>query len=334
MMRIFRNKEIRLLFLFQSVLLLAFLSFHVLFEENTVLILALYGAASMMFYLYFTKRRYQKIDLLTKEVDQVLFQDQFTPISQYEEGELSILRTQIHKMNLKLQENQSALQKEKVHLVESLQDISHQVRTPLTTLFLLAERLKEEDLPAHRRRSLLQEEVRHLRQIDWLIGSLLKMAKLDADTAVFEEKNVQVEELLLKALDPLRIPLELRNQEVVLHLEPGASFLGDLSWSAEAVTNLLKNAMEHMEPGKKIIVEARENVLFTEVVQKDEGPGIPEEDLPHLFERFYKGKNAKENSVGIGLALSRMILTKQKGTLKAENALEGGAKFTLRIYKS
>ena len=333
-MKIFRNKEIRGLLLFQSLLLLSFLSLSLLFEENNSLILALYGASSMMSYLYFTSRRYQKIDLLTKEVDQVLFQDQFTPISQYEEGELSILRTQIHKMNLKLQENQSALQKEKVHLVESLQDISHQVRTPLTTLFLLAERMKEEDLPVHRRRSLLQEEVRHLRQIDWLIGSLLKMAKLDADTAVFEKKKVLVEELLLKALDPLRIPLELRNQEVLLHLEPGASFQGDLSWSAEAVTNLMKNAMEHMEPGKKIVVEARENVLFTEVVLKDQGPGIPEEDLPHLFERFYKGKNAKENSVGIGLALSRMILTKQNGTLKAENALEGGAKFTLRIYKS
>lgn len=333
-MKIFRNKEIRSLLLFQSLLLLSFLSLSLLFEEDNSLILALYGASSMMSYLYFTSRRYQKIDLLTKEVDQVLFQDQFTPISQYEEGELSILRTQIHKMNLKLQENQSALQKEKVHLVESLQDISHQVRTPLTTLFLLAERMKEEDLPVHRRRSLLQEEVRHLRQIDWLIGSLLKMAKLDADTAVFEKKKVLVEELLLKALDPLRIPLELRNQEVLLHLEPGASFQGDLSWSAEAVTNLMKNAMEHMEPGKKIVVEARENVLFTEVVLKDQGPGIPEEDLPHLFERFYKGKNAKENSVGIGLALSRMILTKQNGTLKAENALEGGAKFTLRIYKS
>lgn len=333
-MKIFRNKEIRGLLLFQSFLLLSFLSLSLLFEVNNFLILALYGAASMMSYLYFTGRRYQKIDLLTKEVDQVLFQDQFTPISQYEEGELSILRTQIHKMNLKLQENQSALQKEKVHLVESLQDISHQVRTPLTTLFLLAERMKEEDLPVHRRRSLLQEEVRHLRQIDWLIGSLLKMAKLDADTAVFEKKKVLVEELLFKALDPLRIPLELRNQEVLLHLEPGASFQGDLSWSAEAVTNLLKNAMEHMEPGKRIVVEARENVLFTEVVLKDQGPGIPEEDLPHLFERFYKGKNAKENSVGIGLALSRMILTKQNGTLKAENALEGGAKFTLRIYKS
>lgn len=333
-MKIFRNKEIRSLLLFQSLLLLSFLSLSLLFEEDNSLILALYGASSMMSYLYFTSRRYQKIDLLTKEVDQVLFQDQFTPISQYEEGELSILRTQIHKMNLKLQENQSALQKEKVHLVESLQDISHQVRTPLTTLFLLAERMKEEDLPVHRRRSLLQEEVRHLRQIDWLIGSLLKMAKLDADTAVFEKKKVLVEELLLKALDPLRIPLELRNQEVLLHLEPGASFQGDLSWSAEAVTNLMKNAMEHMEPGKKILVEARENVLFTEVVLKDQGPGIPEEGLPHLFERFYKGKNAKENSVGIGLALSRMILTKQNGTLKAENALEGGAKFTLRIYKS
>ena len=334
MMKIFRNKEIRVLLLFQCLLLAALLTLTVFFPEKAFLILALYGCASMMSYLYFTGRRYKKIDLLTKEVDQVLFQDQFTPISQYEEGELSILRTQIHKMNLKLQENQIALHKEKVHLVEALQDISHQVRTPLTTLFLLAERMKEEDLPVNRRRSLLQEEVRHLRQIDWLIGSLLKMAKLDADTAVFEKKEVQVKDLLLKALDPLRIPLELRDQEVLLHLEEGASFMGDLSWSAEALTNLLKNAMEHMEPGKKILVEARENVLFTEVVIKDEGPGIPEEDLPHLFERFYKGKNAKENSVGIGLALSRMILIKQNGTLKAENALEGGAKFTLRIYKS
>lgn len=333
-MKLFRNKEIRRLLLFQGLLLVLFLSLSFIIPRFGWILMILYGVFTMGSYLLFTKRRYRKIDLLIKDVDEVLFKEQFAPISQYEEGELSILRTQIHKMNLKLQENQSALQKEKVHLVEALQDISHQVRTPLTTLFLLAERLRDEDLTAHSRRNLLQEEVRHLRQIDWLIGSLLKMAKLDADTAVFEEKRVPVESLLQKALDPLRIPLELRDQEVVLAIQPGASFKGDLSWSAEALTNLMKNAMEHMEPGKKIHVEVKENVLYTEMVIRDEGPGIPEEDLPHLFERFYKGKNAKENSVGIGLALSRMIFIKQNGTLKVENAHEGGAKFTCRIYKS
>lgn len=332
-MRLFRNKEIQLLFLLQGALLMLALLVFWMERVPAALLLILYGILSMGSYLLFTKGRYRRIDQLTKEVDQVLFKEQFTPISQYEEGELSILRTQIHKMNLKLQENQSALQKEKMHLVEALQDISHQIRTPLTTLFLLAERLKEDPLPQQRRRTLLQEEIRHLRQIDWLIGSLLKMAKLDADTAVFEEKTVLVSELVLKALDPLRIPMELREQSVVLQIQEGASFRGDFSWSAEAMTNLLKNAMEHMDPGGKIYVTAEENVLFTELVLRDEGPGIPQEDLPHLFERFYKGKNAKENSVGIGLALSRMILAKQRGTLKAENALDGGAKFTIRFYR-
>lgn len=332
-MKLFRNQEIKHLLLVQSVLLLFSLVLSLLTPWSTGILL-IYGGLTLFSYLQFTKRRYLKIDALTKEVDEVLFKEQFTPISQYEEGELSILRTQIHKMNLKLQEKQSALQKEKIHLVESLQDISHQVRTPLTTLFLLADRLKEEGVSDRTRRTLVQEEVRHLRQIDWLIGSLLKMAKLDADTAVFEEKTVLVKDLMLKAMDPLRIPMELREQEVVLQIGEGASFKGDLSWSAEAVTNLLKNAMEHMEPGGKIYVEAMENVLFTEIVLRDQGPGIPKEDLPYLFERFYKGKNAKENSVGIGLALSRMILSKQKGTLKAENALEGGARFIVRFYKA
>jgi signal transduction histidine kinase len=126
--------------------------------------------------------------------------------------------------------------------------------------------------------------------------------------------------------------MELRDLELKLSVSDEA-FTGDLYWSVEALSNILKNCMEHTPAGGRIEIKASENALYTEIIVSDSGPGIDPEDLPHLFERFYKGKNSSENTVGIGLALSRMIAAEQNGIIKAENGKARGAVFTLRFYK-
>ena len=136
-----------------------------------------------------------------------------------------------------------------------------------------------------------------------------------------------------KADAPLEIAMELKGITLETEITEESSFSGDMKWTSEAVENIVKNCMEHTPAGGKIIMTGRENAVFSELVITDNGEGIPEEDLPHLFERFYKGKNSSEESVGIGLALAHMIVTKQRGTLKAENRREGGARFTIRFYK-
>lgn len=140
--------------------------------------------------------------------------------------------------------------------------------------------------------------------------------------------------LIREATEALEIPLDIRSQTLVVDCEEEVSYTGDRAWMREALSNIVKNCMEHTPEKGTIWVQAVENAIYTEIVVRDNGPGIEKKDLPHLFERFYKGENSSEKSVGIGLALARMIIASQNGTVSAENSKEGGAKFSIRFYKS
>ncbi|HCW73028.1 MAG TPA: sensor histidine kinase [Clostridiaceae bacterium] len=332
-MGIFRNPELKKHLIIQVLILVVLTYAGIYRDPYTGLMVFLASSLMLLTNVVFTFRRYGVIAKLTDEIDDVLHKDTFKPISMYEEGELSILSTQIHKMNKKLEEQKSALLHDKVYLSESLADISHQIRTPLTALNLTCDLLLEDDLQPGRRKSLVKEQMKLLDQIDWLISALLKLAKLDARTAKMAKEKVMVKDLLRRATEPLGIAMEIKEQELKVNQTGEESYKGDIYWSAEALLNILKNSMEHTQPGGTISIDVSENVLFTEIIIKDDGMGIDKEDLPHLFERFYKGKSSSQTSVGIGLALTRMIITQQGGTVKAENNLDKGAKFTIRFYR-
>ena len=331
-MGIFRNPELKKHLLIQVLILVVLTLVGFSRDSFTGVMVLLSSSLMMLTNVFFTFRRYSVLAKLTDEIDEVLHKDVFRPISMYEEGELSILSTQIHKMNKRLEEQKSALLHDKVYLSESLADISHQIRTPLTALNLTCDLLLDEDLQPGRRKSLVKEQMKLLDQIDWLISALLKLAKLDARTANMAKEKVLVKDLLRRATEPLGIAMEIKEQELSVTMSGEESYMGDIYWSTEALLNVLKNSMEHTERGGRISLEVSENVLYTEIIIRDNGPGIQKEDLPHLFERFYKGKSSSHNSVGIGLALARMIITQQGGTIKAENNKDQGAKFTIRFY--
>ncbi len=236
-------------------------------------------------------------------------------------------------MTVRLKEQTDALQRDKVRLSQAIADISHQLRTPLTAMNLTASMLSGEDLTDQRRLELARELKRSLGRMDWLVEALLKLAQLDAGTAQMKREPVALEALIEQASKPLLIPMELRNQELQITIKD-ESFIGDFQWTLEAIANVLKNAVEHTPAGGTVSVTAEENALFTGLVIEDSGPGFAPEELPHLFQRFYKGKNARPESVGIGLALARQIIAEQNGTISAANRPEGGARFTLRFYKS
>ena len=285
----------------------------------------------MLVFCFSTYKRYQRISSLADDIDQVLHGDSSIDFDNYSEGELSILHSEIYKMTIRLREQQQKLMKDKEYLADSLADISHQIRTPLTSINLLVERLSAFGLTDECRHQLTNELYELLDRIDWLITTLLKISKLDAGAVQFNKEMFSLEMLINKSCAPLLIPIELRGQELIIRTD--GNFYGDPAWTSEAVGNIVKNCMEHTPDGGRIEINAAENALYSEIVIKDNGTGVSAEDLPHIFERFYKGKDSDGKSFGIGLALSRMIIAGQKGTVKAENRKNAGAMFTIRFYK-
>lgn len=275
--------------------------------------------------------RYRRLQKLSNDLDELLIFGTPLPIREYNEGELSILANHIQKLTLRLKESAETVKADKAFLADSLADISHQLRTPLTAMNLTATMLRSKELSDERRLGLAKDLQELLTRTDWLVESLLKLSKLDAGTVALAKETVSVQKLISRSAAPIAIPMDLRSQQLVVNCT-GEQFSGDLIWSAEALGNILKNCMEHTPEGGTITITATETALFTQITVEDTGLGFAEKDIPHLFERFYKGSNASENSYGIGLALARTVIAAQNGTVQAMNG-SVGAKFVIKFYK-
>ena len=294
--------------------------------------LAAVGVAGVIHFAS-TWRRYEHLRGLAEQLDQFLHGEWELDFGQHQEGELSILQDEIRKMTGTLRQQADALQGEKQYLCDAITDLSHQLRTPLTSLNLIQTMLEEPGLEQERRAELLRQLKTLLRRIDDLLVVLLKMARIDAGAVAFASEPVRVAELAETAAGPLWIPLELKGQMLTFHGEKEAAFCGDMAWSAEALGNILKNCIEHTPEGGRIDVRWQENGVYTEICVEDDGPGIAAEDLPHILERFYKGKHQDNAGFGVGLAFARMVISAQNGVLTVENRREGGARFIVRFYK-
>ena len=279
------------------------------------------------------KTRYKKIAALSDEVDRILHGYESYNLDQFSEGELSILQSELVKMTIRLREQAEQLQADKLYLADSLADISHQIKTPLTSINLAVALLAEPNLPQDRRVALIGDISRSLGRIEWLISTLLKISRLDAGAIDLRRDNVRVRNLIQAASAPLEIAMDLHNLKFAVECPDNASITVDMAWSTEAIGNILKNSVEHTPDGGNINVTVTDTSIFVQIEISDSGEGFSDADLPRLFERFYKGHGSSEQSVGIGLALSRMIITRQNGSVIAENGQNGGALFTIRFYK-
>lgn len=325
------NKEFRRGFWWIVALsaVLSVIGFIVSFSSGILVLSAC--AIVTIIYMCVEHYRYRQLKRLSSAVDALLLCGEPLSIGEYEEGELSILANQIQKMTLRLMEATAVIKEDKEHLADSLADISHQLRTPLTAMNLTATMLRAHDLTEARRMELTGELRNLLLRTDWLVETLLKLSKLDAGTIKLAKDPISVSDLISRAADPIAIPMDVRNQQLIIECAQ-EQFIGDLTWSAEALGNILKNCMEHTPEGGTITVTAQETALYTQIEVEDTGSGFDPQDIPHLFERFYKGANASENSYGIGLALARTVIVNQNGTVQAMNG-ESGARFVIKFYK-
>ena len=331
MIKLLKNKEVRKTLILQIIIATAGCIASFTVSNRAGIIAIILSSFLILIYYISTYKRYRRIASLAGDINKVLHGDNTISLENYSEGELGILHSEIYKMTIRLREQQQKLVSDKIYLADSIADISHQIRTPLTSINLLVQLLSEPNLTDERRHQLTHELYGLLSRIDWLITTLLKISKLDAGTVQFKQELVGMESLIKKSCAPLLVPIELRGQELVINAT--GDFLCDVAWTSEAIGNIVKNCMEHTPEGGRIEIETNDNALYTEILIKDNGTGISQEDMPHIFERFYKGKDSDDKSFGVGLALSRMIITSQKGTVKAENRKPTGAMFSIRFYK-
>ncbi len=285
----------------------------------------------MLFYI-FTKKRFTEIQNLNTYLERVCSGDFDLNISNNTEGELSILQNNLYKVILMLRSSNEALSKDKVYLASSLADISHQLKTPLTSIMVMTDLINDEN-DADKIRQFAGVIENQTDRMRWLIQTLLKLSKLDAQTADFKYEQVSVKSILKASIEPFLITLDLKGIQLIDSTED-FNIRGDRNWSEEAFANIIKNCIEHTEQNGTIRISSKITSIYDEIIIEDNGCGISPEDLPHIFERFYHGRNSSSDSVGIGLALSKTIFEQENGKISIESEENVGSRFSIRFYKA
>lgn len=308
------------------------------------------GLIVTVIFMILTNRRYRALAKMAANLDRVLAGERDIRLRDMSEGELAILSSEIDKVIARLNLTVDELQAEKLALSDALADISHQLKTPLTSIAISTELIRDR-LSARGDSEDLVERLRLIQtlqaRVEDLVSALLKLARIDAGVIKLVCGAVDARELVRKSFEPLAIAFDIADVRFSADVQDGASYEGDLTWSVEALENILKNCMEHTPAGGCVRVRVTEDVLACRIRIEDTGSGIAESDLPHIFERFYRGSrdaNAAPSEVnpagvGIGLALSKSLVTAQGGTLTAENLRDEngnvtGAAFNLVFFKT
>ncbi|AVK50998.1 histidine kinase [Clostridium sp. MF28] len=328
-----RNREVRVYFIIAFIV--STIAAACIFFLNVLAGIISFIAFVILFVssFWFIKREYGELEKLSGYLRRICNGEYSLDIRDNEEGELSILKNEIYKVTLMLSKQGELLKKEKMQLADAISDISHQLKTPLTSMRVMSDLLSNNDLESEKRIEFTNNIEMQLDRMQWLLTSLLKLSKIDAGTVSFKKDRVAVSELIRKSTEPLLIPIEIKNQTLVIEGGSKVSFIGDLYWTTEALINIIKNCIEHTGEDGRISIFFDENPLFTEIKILDNGSGIEKEDLPYIFKRFYKGKNAGEDSVGIGLAMAKTIVTSQNGDINVSSRKNEGTCFIIKFYK-
>lgn len=247
------------------------------------------------------------------------------------EDEFSILEDELYKTVMMLRESREREREEKENLCNNLTDISHQLKTPLTSMSLMIELLEGSHIEGDEA-LYIQSISAQIQRLNYLVSSLLILSKIDADAITLDCKSINVYELVCVAVEPLSLMIEKKNQQLFIKDKSSVFFIGDFHWTNEAILNIVKNCSEHTPNRGTISIDYKQDPICTQIIIEDNGQGIDKKDIPHLFTRFYKGVNSSKDSVGIGLALARSIIKKQNGEISVINKKTGGAQFIIKFY--
>lgn len=303
----------------------------IIIDINTLILFIL--ILSIIFFKY-NHSESKKINEITKYIEEINRGNYKLNIEENTEDELSILKNELYKITIMLKEVAENSQKDKTTLKDSLSDISHQIKTPITSILIMLDNiLSDENMPEDIKKDFIKDIKREIINIKFLVESILKLSKIDSNSIKFIKKEVFIKDIINEAVKNVSMLSELKNIEIIVSGDDSIKTICDLKWQVEAITNILKNCIEHSYENRKIYINYNQNNMYTELKIEDNGTGIDAKDLPHIFERFYKGKNSSSDSVGIGLALSKSIIESNNGYIQVDSELNKGTTFIIKYLK-
>ena len=299
-----------------------------------IILIVLFSVLYMAIIFIYLKQRDKKINQITQYINEIKNRKYDLNINENSEDELSNLKNELYKITIMLKEESEISRQDKEKIKMSVEDISHQLKTPLTSIMIMLDNLKDNpNMDEDTKQKFIFEISKQVDWINWLVISILKLSRLEADVVKFSNNKINVKKFIDEIIGNLEIPIEIKNQKISIEGDEAASFIGDYKWQQEAITNIIKNAIEHNKENGKITIKYEENVLFTKITIIDEGQGIAKEDLKHIFERFYKAQNSSDNSVGIGLSLAKNIIEKNNGMINCKSEIGNGTEFIVKYMK-
>lgn len=289
------------------------------------------GIASMVYFFYlYHKKQIKKWEELDAYCQEMIKGNQTVKIREQREGIESIVTNDIYDMTMLLQQKNEQLDKTNQDIEKLIADISHQIKTPLTSLNMMNDLLYTE-MPEEKRKEFLDHMQQELEKIYWLIKTLLNIAKLDSKTLILEKKRNNAYNLLQEIKNDFNAMCEVKQAKIIIETKQKDEIYCDKKWTKEAIGNIIKNALEH--GATKVKLNAEENYLYTQIKIEDNGEGISTKDKAHIFERFYKSQNSREDSLGLGLAFCKSIIKNQEGEIKVKSKIGEGSTFILKIRK-
>ena len=293
------------------------------------------GAALLLILMLYDRRQKRLTEEFTHYLSRLNHGEYDLDISSNGEDAFSRLKNEIYRTTVRLREQSESSRQDKLNLKNSISDISHQIKTPLTSISVMLDRISNDrDMPEDIKHKLLTDVKHSSNYIIFLVQSLLTLSRLDADSITMKQEEVSVGELFGICRERTEILAELGEVTVRVEECENISLRCDKKWISEAITNILKNCIEHTQPGGCVTMSASQNKLFTEITVKDNGSGILADELPHIFERFYKGSGSDENSIGIGLSLAKAIIEKNNGYINVKSNVGEGSFFTIKLFHS
>lgn len=288
---------------------------------------------TILLFIKYEKKKSKNIQDIINCIEKINHKNYELDIDEMSEDELSILKNEMYKTTIMLKESAENSLKDKLELKSSLSDISHQLKTPLTSILIILDNLLDNpDMDKNVREDFIRDIKREIININFLVQSLLKLSKLDTNTVSFIEKEVKVSNIVKESIKNVSLLSELKNIEIKLNIKEDSIIKCDEKWQIEAISNIIKNCVEHSYDNNSVIVSIMNNKVYTEIKIQDFGEGIDKKDINHIFDRFYKGKNSSHDSIGIGLALSKSIIEKSNGNIFVESS-EKGTIFTIKYFK-